>query len=282
MPDQADSSHRAHQSDRREKQSMLREPYGTLTKTALIAGFGAFLYVALLLAISPCPSAASTSLSDWFLRTRSAPLGPPGESLFPPLPPLGLTGNAVAPTTLEYASKITELLKSVFGITALIIGGLFAYWKFFMGRTFHPRLEPAITATARTEANQVFLKVSCKLKNVGLSSIDLNREDSLIRVLFQDLVPAQEVTEIAWPERATLGVDVFKNHEWIEGGETIEDAHMFVFPYVPNQACRVELRVFRIRRTLIGRIREWNRRRKGPNEWAHHAIVDQFVSEEDK
>jgi hypothetical protein len=282
MPESANSPQRLHRWRHGTKQSTLRELYGAITKTTCVVGVWAFLYVAILLAISPCASDASIKLSDSLLRTPLTPAILSSKSFLPPLPHLAVTGNAVAPTTLECASKITDIIKSAFGIVALIVGGVFAYWKFFMGRTLHPRLEPAVTATARIEANQVFLNVSCKLKNVGLSSIDLNREDSLIRILFQDLVPAQELAEIQWPKKSTLGVDVFKNHEWIEGGETIEDAHMFVFPYVPNRACRIELHVFRIRRNMIGRFREWNRRRKRPNAWTHHAIVDQFVNEEKK
>jgi hypothetical protein len=193
---------------------------------------------------------------------------------------LALVEKSPAPTKLEHWSKVFGIVDTVLKIVAVILGGLFAYWKFFMGRTFHPRLEPAVTATARTEDDQVFLKVSCKLKNVGLSSIDLDRELSVIRVFLQDLAPATDLGEVRWRDDSDLAVDVFQSHDWIEGGETIEDAHLFVFPHVENRACRVELQVFRLRRNLKERVREWRRRRKGPSNWAHHAILDEFTTEQ--
>jgi hypothetical protein len=254
-------------------------------KTTCLAGFGIFLYVALLLAISPYPSSAATNLSEWLFRTGETPVVPAGDALFHPLPRLALVEKAIAPTKLEYAGKLFGVIETIFRIAALIVGGLFAYWKFFRGRTFHPRLEPAVTATARTEADQVFLNVSCKLKNVGLSSVDLDPAISFVRIWLQDIEPGAKPAEIQWPEDQEpeetefLSVDVFQDHEWIEGGETIEDAHLFIFPHVPNQACRVDLQVFRTQRTVGERIREWKRRRKGPNAWAHHAILDQFISE---
>jgi hypothetical protein len=89
---------------------------------------------------------------------------------------------SATPTNLESTSKITGIIESVLKDVALIVGGLFAYWKFFMGRTFQPRLEPSVSASARVEENQTSLSVVCKLKNVGLSRVDLDREASVLRV----------------------------------------------------------------------------------------------------
>ena len=182
-----------------------------------IAGLGVCLYVLLLLAISPCRSAASADLSD-LPRRLATTLTSVGETT---LPTLALAEKSVAPTKLDYWSKIVGIVDTVCKIVALLLGGLFAYWKFFMGRTFHPRLEPAITATARTQDDQIFLKVSCKLKNVGLSSIDLDSELSVIRVFLQDLAPTTGLGEVQWRIESDLAVDVFQSHDWIEGGETL-------------------------------------------------------------
>ncbi len=264
------------------KTSQSRKSSGTIVKVSCIAVLGAALFVVILLAISPYPSAypapASTALGHWFIRGGTEPFASSLGSLFPPLPPLAVLEHLIVPTKLDYASKLIGTAESGLRILAYIVGGLFAYWKFFKGRTFHPRLEPSVTAAARTEAGQVILRVSCKLKNVGLSSIDLDREHSAIRILLRDLPLSSDIAEIEWGRKSNLSVDVFQNHEWIEGGETIEDQHLFVFPSMPRQSCRVELRMYRIRRTLMERRREWKRRRKGPNAWAHHFILDQFDS----
>jgi len=211
-------------------------------------------------------------------RVGLLPIASNSASTFLSVAAHSVSRNAT-PTKLESASKITGIIESVLKVVALIVGGLFAYWKFFMGRTFQPRLEPSISATARLEENQTFLSVVCKLKNVGLSRVELDREKSALRVLLQTVSRTKKVTELDWPESSNKTVDVFKKHEWIEGGETIEDAHLFVFPYVPNEACRVELAVIRARRTIKQRWIEWKRRRKGPNAWWQHVIVDRFTSE---
>jgi hypothetical protein len=178
---------------------------------------------------------------------------------------------------LESWSKITEIVESCFRIVALIVGGLFAYWKFFMGRTFHCRLEPTVTAVTRREQGKVLLTVCCKLKNVGLSSVDLDKRKSALRVLASTLTSSpHKVEEVRWPKISAFTADVFEHHEWIEGGETIEDAHLFTMPYVVDQVYRVELRVLRLRRTLGERYKEWRRRRRSSNSWSHHAIPSEI------
>ena len=245
--------------------------------TVFIVGVATFLYVAALLAIAPYASGASHHLFQWPQEAASASLVPPVDVLFPPLARLGLVEKPAGPTGIEYANKVASLIDTALKIVALVVGGLFAYWKFFMGRTFHPRLEPTVTASARTEDGQVFLKVSCKVKNVGLSSVDLDKDLSIIEVFLQDLAVTTYPAEVAWRKESDLWANVFTSHGWIEGGETIEDAHLFVFPYVQNRTCRVELQVFRAQRSLSERLREWRRRRKGPNAWAHHAVLDELT-----
>src|SRR2546423_13133827 len=91
-----------------------------------IAGLGVCLYVLLLLAISPCRSAASADLSHWPWRLDTT-LTWAGETLFPTLPTLALAEKSVAPTKLDYWSKIVGIVDTVCKIVALLLGGLFAY-----------------------------------------------------------------------------------------------------------------------------------------------------------
>jgi hypothetical protein len=147
--------------------------FRTLVKTACIAAIGGFVCeFSLLAAFGESISLASPSAD---------------KPLFNPLPSLP-TANAaptVAPESrLETASKLTGIVESGFRIAALIVAGVFAYWKFFMGRTFNPRLEPVVSTSARVEEGKVFLTVCCKLKNVGLSSIDLDQRKSSLRVSY--------------------------------------------------------------------------------------------------
>jgi len=249
---------------------------------ACLPALGIVLYVLLLLSIVPCRSLASTNLPDWSFQPTCLLLASNGEPVFSPLPPLAVAEKSVAPTRFEFAIKVADFIETIFKVIGLVVGGLFAYWKFFMGRIFHPRLEPAVAATTRTEGGKVFLTASCKLKNVGLVSVDLDKRKSALRVLVATLDSApQKVQEVRWPKVSAFTANVFEHHEWIEGGESIEDAHLFTMPHVASQVYRVELRVLRLRRSIGERFKEWRRRRRSSNSWSHHAIPSEIADQID-
>jgi hypothetical protein len=221
---------------------------------------------------SPTP-AQSLSIQSGFLDRMG--------SLFPTVPAVFFVTNQLpsAPSTpLDYVSKIASIADSLIRILAILVGAAFAYWKFFRGRTFHPRLEAGVSAVARVDSGTVFLTVCCKLKNVGLSSVELDRQASAIRVLLTAVAsPTSKVREVKWPKSSELTVDVFQQHEWIEGGETVEDSHLFTFPYLADQTGKVELKVVHIQRNLRARLAEWRRRSGRPNSWSQHVILDSFL-----
>ena len=245
------------------------------------------LFVAVTLAIFP----ANRSLSEPFTSPTPAPtvsgtirsnLSDRTESLFPALPTGFFVTNQppIAPSPpLEYWSKVASFADSLIRILAIFVGAGFAYWKFFRGRTFYPRLEAGVSAVARVNSGTVFLTVCCKLKNVGLSSVELDRRFSAIRILLRPVtLPVSKVREVKWPKSSEITVDVFQEHEWIEGGETVEDSHLFTFPYLPEQTARVELKVVHARRSLRARFAEWRRRSGRPNAWSQHVILDSFLT----
>src|SRR6266571_1769577 len=158
-------------------------------------------------------------------------------------------------------SEVETLAK----ICAIIFGGIAAYWKFFKGKTFHPRLEPSVTARQLVgKDKRLYLAVVCKAKNVGLSRININHRASALRVLCPQGSWADDIVEVEWPSKALLAVDVFQSHKWIEGGETIEDEHLFVLPNDVSLAYKVELRVTRQKRFC------WIPK---ANSWSQHALV---------
>lgn len=208
------------------------------------------------LSLSPSPIALANqplpSPPTWTARDQSS---------LPPLRPI------------ERIEKVASIGDSLAKIIAVIAAAVFGYWKFLHGRVFHPRLETSISVSARVESGRVFLEVLCKLKNVGLSKVDLDRKLSAIRLFF--CTPGSSDRLAKWPQDALFAVDAFANHEWIESGETIEDSHVFIFDNVVGQLCRAELRVFRKRFTIRQRIQEWKRRRSSPTSWTQHVLVTQ-------
>jgi hypothetical protein len=120
----------------------------------------------------------------------------------------------------------TDKLISTLGI---IVGGIWAYIKFFRGRTFMPRLETNISASVLHENSKEYLLVKLALKNVGLSRVDIHQKGTALRLAALGGGEASRVAEAAqWTKLRAFSV--FERHSWIESGETIKDEVMIVLP----------------------------------------------------
>jgi hypothetical protein len=65
-------------------------------------------------------------------------------------------------------------------IIAIFIGGLWAYYKFFRGRTFKSRSEFLVSGLVQRDANSAELLASAQMKNVGLSKIRISQRGSAL------------------------------------------------------------------------------------------------------
>src|SRR4051794_12870338 len=75
-------------------------------------------------------------------------------------------------------------LQSIATMAALLVGGLWAYFKLFKGRTYTRRLEPAIEIKKTIFTDDyscLIMKVS--IKNVGLTRVDIDMRSSTIDVM---------------------------------------------------------------------------------------------------
>lgn len=150
----------------------------------------------------------------------------------------------MVPTTVDVAHKL-------FQIAGIIFAGIFAYYKFLRGRTFRPRLEPTLEAGIIEVGPLRHLKVQVRVKNVGLSKVAVDRKASGLRVFVYDGngVPADKVSPVEWRRERT--VDVFKDHGWVEPGETIEDNWLLSIPHSQQPAA------FRLELKLAGPKTDW-------------------------
>jgi hypothetical protein len=192
------------------------------------------------------------------------------------LPHVEMGGATAIPTTdrLKTAESMANIADALAKVLALIGAGLFTYWKFLRGRTFYPRLEPSIAAETDVKGKLILLMVTCKLRNVGLAKIDIDRRHTAIRLFLWKAPSSQgKIKEVQWNKESDRTVDAFARHAWIEGGETIEDSHLFFLDHSPDVSCRVELVVVRGfgKMALFMREKIWKGR--GPNSWNQHAIL---------
>jgi hypothetical protein len=137
--------------------------------------------------------------------------------------------------------------QSIVAAVALVVGGLFAYFKFFKGRVYRPRvdmtIEPVVLATGVGQTLVCHLKV----KNIGTSKVTVEHEGTSLKITPGDL-NVQAYEEPSWRERELLAYEVFPTHSWVESGETIFHDVAVALPQPRDDALKIELRLVMRRR----------------------------------
>ena len=143
-------------------------------------------------------------------------------------------------TLLDYTGPTKDLAQ----IVAMFVGGVWAYFKFFRGRTFRLRLELGVACQLVSQGDHRYLSAGIQLKNVGLSRVPL--KDETIGLLIYSSLPAEvgqkDALEVRWSKSFTF-VSAFSAHECVEGGETINETLLLEVRPVPAEAYKVELNV---------------------------------------
>lgn len=149
-------------------------------------------------------------------------------------------------TALGYVKTIAEIL-------GILVGALWAYYKFFRGRTFRPRLELLVSGKTWNSDRLTQLTATVQIKNVGLSKLALSQEGTALRVFSQQPTKAKDIpTDVEWERLLTRAI--FEKHKWIEPGETIVDEMLLALGNSDDlKAIKLELRI------VAGGI-EWNSR----------------------
>ena len=150
-----------------------------------------------------------------------------------------------APTALDKWEKTSKVAESWAKIAALIIGGIWAYYQFFNGRTFRSRLDINVSVKTFIDVEMIYLIVAVQLKNIGLSKIDIIRRGTAVRV-FSNTIKTENTPKALRPNWShVISSRVFERHSWIEPGETIGEQLVFSVPNqtVEKTAYNIELRV---------------------------------------
>ena len=104
-------------------------------------------------------------------------------------------------------------------IAAIVIGALWAYYKFFKGRIFHKRAEPTVEASLLSTGSSHAIRARVTLQNTG--SADIPLRVTLISVANYVAGDVDEHGRPQWPEVARA--HAFRDHESVESQETIID-----------------------------------------------------------
>lgn len=123
-------------------------------------------------------------------------------------------------------------ISSIITGAAVVIGGLWTYFKFLRGRTFHPRLAVRLDGEWRRLEGADVLHVRVTVTNIGATKVALNQFGSGLEIGFPASV--QDGDEVSWKKIPQGGhgpdeqpparvFSVLTEHEWIEPGETVCD-----------------------------------------------------------
>jgi hypothetical protein len=137
---------------------------------------------------------------------------------------------------------IVDIVQKIFTIAAIIVGGIWTYFNFFRGRIYRMRLEPTVSGEVTTFDGVSHLIATMRLKNVGLSKVEIEQKGSALQVLSYDAHGGTaKVVSAAWKNLAVF--PVFESHQWIEPGELIEEQRLIVIPEGVHAAFQLRLRI---------------------------------------
>lgn len=135
---------------------------------------------------------------------------------------------------------LAAVARDVLAAAAILVGAVWAYFKFARGRTFARRLELAVGGEAFRRGDALYLLVAVRAKNLGLSRVKIDREQSGLRVFTHGPeVPVERAAPVAWERLSTL--DVFVAREALEPGEPADEELLIGMPRSDYAALRLQL-----------------------------------------
>lgn len=152
--------------------------------------------------------------------------------------------------TWEQANHIASTIQNVLTSIALILGAIWAYYRFIRFRTLKPRLDFSFDVNSFSDGNKGHIAiVGLKISNKGNTRVDLRKDANQRCYLKYGLVTAPKSTEqvsiISQTSKQLKHVDkVFTAHKWIEPGETIDDVKILHMPTQNAIAVQLEMEVF--------------------------------------
>jgi hypothetical protein len=112
---------------------------------------------------------------------------------------------------------VVGLLGTTVTAMAVLVGGLWAYFKFLRGRTCRPRLSVKMLAQWRPVNERHLLHTRIIVKNIGASVVTPRQRGTGLRVSV--LSPQQPDPPAAVRWEVVRVFEILRDHEWIEAGE---------------------------------------------------------------
>lgn len=136
---------------------------------------------------------------------------------------------------------VAETWQAILTAAAIILGGLFTYYKFFKDRVYRPRINIKVDAGHVEIGLLHFLMCRVTMENKGSTKLEILRDRSAI-LCFQG-TPGGPFTMTKWGSDAATTVLIFQKHGWFESGEMISDDALIAIPADDDHVYRLRYRL---------------------------------------
>lgn len=151
-----------------------------------------------------------------------------------------------SPLRIDWATthQFTGSIQNVIQVLALCAGGCWAYFKFVKARTFKQSLTPAVSGRFVMLDGMVYLIATVRIKNVGSSRIDFDREAS--GLILYEYISRADAQVYAVKDKRLASFEVFEmsKERYVEPNEAIEVQQFILIPDQPKLAYRLEADIF--------------------------------------
>jgi hypothetical protein len=153
-------------------------------------------------------------------------------------------------SNLDVVKTVVEIIQALVTSAAIVVGGIWAYFKFAQNRTFRPRIEVDMSGQWRNVGQSKLLHARIRVKNIGLSKITLIQKGSGLRASLLAKTQPASPAQSSWLSQRVFVI--LSKHEWIEPGETVSDELLLNLGVSDPQPTLLEARlVWRRRRGNI-------------------------------
>lgn len=134
---------------------------------------------------------------------------------------LAAQGGAGSSSGLDNFKTVIDITGTLITGAAVVVGGIWAYFKFVKGRTFRPRLEVHMSGQWRKVDQRQLLHARIRVKNIGSSNVALVQKGTGLRVSVLGPTQPSPPALSSWDRQKVFVI--LREHAWIEPGETVSD-----------------------------------------------------------
>ncbi|HWY21448.1 MAG TPA: hypothetical protein VNX26_09520 [Candidatus Acidoferrum sp.] len=137
-----------------------------------------------------------------------------------------------------------ETAKNTCEILAIFGGATWTYLNYFRGRIYNPRLECSVEASIAKHSGHSFLRVSVRIRNIGLSKVPIKQRGTALLIYSMPLQGRTALfpRQVQWDE-PVAAFDVFSGRKWVESSESIAEVLMVALPHGDSFTYKIALKV---------------------------------------